>query len=322
VPEKRDGDGNALLDCSASVAPGGSTLGLEAMVYESETIGSFAYFPKDSRFIGRLNASSPSTSFTIAIRKQERWKRLSFVSVGLNAAAPASTKIGAGFELSCKLRTKLETPEFTGAQRGTNAIESYYRTIRSALGVMKAEPGKGLEEICPPCVSMHQAAAREYGPLHRAMSDSRSQVRAIQNEWRPVTMRAGMYYRQIKTMHSQVDDADRAKIRGFVEIGTMVNEVNTACVFNYTNWIDLPCLFTKGTFPVEPNWVRSQIRRYKGPIPTEAELEKEFQEIRQATSRISACGQALQHYKPLLAKRKAEAFRHLEELKAKHPTLN
>ena len=98
------------------------------------------------------------------------------------------------------------------------------------------------------------------------------------------------------------------------------SQAGNACGIN-TEFIDLPYLSFKGSFPIEPKRVESNVRYGQKPVPNRAKLEKEFTYMREQFSKISACGEAMDFIHPYLAENKAEAFKDVRELKAKYPVL-
>jgi len=323
VPAKRDVDGNALIECTAEFSPAAaSSFEVSTLIFEAENLGKTSYLKEKSRLLGRLNNKELSTSFTLSFRKEHRSKLLSFIPIGEGGSAAVSAKAKGSYNLTCKIRKKDEIPNFGSTGVNSDSIEAYYRTLLQTVAVMKASPGSRIEDVCSSCKSQYNQAVAQYTPLSKKMSRYLDQRRAIYDEWDSMLRLTSEYYANIETLYKQINEQDRKKIRRFVEISTAINEVNNACLFSPGQYIQLPYLFHRGSFPTTSKHLQSNVRHYDMPVPSRSKLEKEFIYMRERFSLISACGEAMAYITPYLAANKTETFRDVRELKAKYPALN
>ncbi len=323
-PTKRDTDGNALLDCTAEFAPAAaSSFAVSTLLYESEGLNRTTYLPGQSRLIGRLDKNRLANTFTLSIRKEHRFKLLSFIPIGEGAAAAASAKAEGSYSLTCKIRKKDEIPDFGSSGVDSSAIESYYRTILQTVAVMKAAnpTPRHVDDACSSCRALYTQARAQYRPMATSMVRYTGQMHAIFDEWRPMIDLASFYYSNIEDLYKQISEQDQIKIKRFVSINVAISEAHNACAFSADEYIQLPYLFTKGSFPIEPKYVESMVRHGRKPLPASSKLEEAFEGMREQFSRISACGEAMNFINSYLAENKTEAFNDVRELKAKYPVL-
>lgn len=193
-PSKWNDEDKAILDCDISFSPQDveSFEVITQLSFANEK-GKMAILPSQTRSIGTLSKNKNNQSFSLELKKKQRFNLLSIIPIGFGAdKGPGIAQVA--YTLSCQLRKEEDIEIGQNVPISTSAIDAYWWAYWQTAVQIKGSAGNKLDILnASPLDDMSRTAHAEWKPIKQEIRQVDEEMEHYTELLEPITSIAYEY---------------------------------------------------------------------------------------------------------------------------------